>query len=180
MPAKEKLKVEPVKFFTAVLLSGDCRREKVMKRLESEFGKIDYISPLINFNYTDYYEKEFGRKLKRVFLSFKDTINPSEIAGIKTKTIRIEEDLSVEGRRRANIDPGYMEPSKVVLASSKNFYHRIYLKKGVYAEVTLSYSGGKFRDFEWTFPDYRTDEYKKQLMTIRNIYMEKRKKLKCK
>jgi len=145
----------------------DISEEFFIKR----FGAIDYKSPALSFDYTDYYKKEMGCPLKRRFISFKKSIPPEEITEIKLFTNSIEEKLSVNKKRRVNIDPGYISDSKLILATTKDYFHRIYLNKGVYAEVTLYWRKDSFQPFEWTYPDYRTKEYLDILNAIRNNFI---------
>jgi len=137
-----------------------------------EYGPVDYKSPAISFGYTDYYEKEMGSPLKRKFISFKKTVSPEIIAKIKLFANSIEETLSADKKRRINIDPGYVSDSKLVLATTKDYFHRIYLNYGIYAEVTLKWRKGSFEPFEWTYPDYRSKEYIAILNHIRNFFMQ--------
>jgi len=136
-----------------------------------KYGPVDYKSPVISFGYTDYYEKEMGKALKRKFISFKKTISPEKIIKIKLFANSIEETLSADGKRRINIDPGYVSDSKLVLATTKDYFHRIYLNYGIYAEITLKWRKNGFEPFEWTYPDYRSGEYLGILNTIRNLHM---------
>lgn len=137
-----------------------------------EYGPVDYKSPAISFGYTDYYEKEMGSPLKRKFISFKKTVSPEKIAKIKLFANSIEKILSADKKRRINIDPGYVSDSKLVLATTKDYFHRIYLNYGIYAEVTLKWRKGGFEPFEWTYPDYRSKEYIDILNHIRNFFMQ--------
>lgn len=136
-----------------------------------EFGGIDYESPIIPFRYTDYYKKEMGGPLKRKFISFSNAISPEKIIEIKLLANSIEEKLSKDNKRMVNIDPGYITDAKLVLATTKDYFHRIYLDRGIYAEVTLVWRRHSFEPFEWTYPDYRSKEYINILNTIRNNYM---------
>lgn len=122
------------------------------------------------FDYTDYYNEEFGSPLKRQFISFKKLINPDELAGIKVATNRLEKKLSHNSSRIINIDPGYLDMAKLVLATTKDYKHRIYLSKGIYAEVTLRYENKTFQPWEWSYPDYRTAQYLAIFNQIRQIY----------
>ncbi len=131
-----------------------------LKKLEEYFGKIDLKSDVFDFNFTDYYSKEMGENLKKVFVSFQNLASPESSAHWKIFSNSIEQDLSLrkdKPSRTINIDPGYVELSKVVLLTTKNYSHRIYLGKGIYAEVTLIWRNKGFEHLSWTYPDYRTD-----------------------
>lgn len=156
--------------------------EMAETRLKRKFGPVELKSPVLPFNYTDYYEKEIGRDIKRQFLSFQRLIDPGALADIKLFTNRLEEScrdralaLSREDSpgRPINLDPGYLASSKLVLASTKDYYHRIYLGKGIYAEVTLRYVKGGFEPLPWTYPDYRSKEYIDFFTETRTLYMKK-------
>lgn len=127
------------------------------------------------FTYTAYYEKELGYNLKRIFLSFNKLIGLEKIYKIKIYTNRLEEVLSVQGRRQINIDPGYLDASKLVLLSTKDYSHRIYLRNGIYAEATLVFKNKTFGPWPWTYPDYKTDTYINIFNSIRQIYLKQRK-----
>lgn len=141
------------------------------RALRLKFGPIDFESEISPFDFTDYYEEEIGRDLKRKFISFKQLFAADLLPGIKLSTNRLEQRLSRHGKRRINIDPGYITAAKLVLATTKDFYHRIFLRKGVFAEVTLFYSKRRFRPFAWTYPDYRTPDYLAIFKHIRGIYL---------
>ncbi|MGM0440907.1 MAG: DUF4416 family protein [Elusimicrobiota bacterium] len=161
-----------VKLICGIIYNSRVEVKKVKKRLSGAFSDIDFNSKIIDFDFTNYYYEEMGRPLKRVFVSFKKLIHPSRLADIKNRTIKIEEKFKKKGRRKVNLDPGYLEASKLVLASTKNFSHRIYLKDGIYGEITYRYEKGEFTDLPWTFPDYRSDTYKEILEKIRAVYKE--------
>ena len=165
------MSIEKVKLICGIIFSGDIEIEKVEADLQDRLSMIDYRSAVLDFIYTDYYHSEMGKPLFRKFLSFNDLIDPGMIAKIKLMTGRIEGKYRIGGARRVNIDPGYIAPSKLVLASTKDFFHRIYLSDGIYAEVTLRWRNSAFEYFEWTFPDYRTEEYRAMLTRIRELYM---------
>ncbi len=164
---------ERVKLFTSILSGRPELIEKAMERLAQRFGKVDYLSPLLPFDHTDYYEKEMGGGLVRRIVSYQELIMPDELPDIKLLTNSLEDEfLSADGRRRINIDPGYLALDKVVLASCKNYSHRIYLKDGVYAEVTLRYSARnrEYTAFDWTYPDYRDTSLRGLFGEIRRRY----------
>lgn len=159
--------------------------QEVFKVLEKKFGPVDYESPLLPFNKTDYYKEEFGKDLKRKFYSFKRLIKAEDLPKIKIFTNNLEKKFtphlykgagfSEKGNRLINLDPGYLTPAKLVLATTKDYQHRIYYGKGIYGEVTLRYKRGSFIPWEWTYPDYRTKEYIEIVNHIRKIYMEQLK-----
>jgi len=161
----------PVKLIIGFIFSEKETYPKVIKILQKRFGKIDYESPCLAFEYTGYYQNELGKGQIRIFISFKKLIKPEALAKIKLFTNRVENKFSSSGRRRINIDPGYLDPAKLVLASTKDYNHRIYLQRGIFAEITLTFQGGTFRPWEWSYPDYQTKEYAEIFNKIREIYM---------
>jgi len=169
-------KPRAVKLIIGMLAKSQKLFDKAEEFFIKDFGAIDYKSPVISFNHTGYYKKEFGGALKRIFISFKKPVSPEKIAKIKLLTNSIEEKLSADKKRRVNIDPGYVSDSKLILATTKDYFHRIYLNHGIYAEVTLMWRKGGFKPFEWTFPDYRSKEYIDVFNAIRNAYMAEARK----
>ncbi len=165
-------KPKAVKLIIGILAKSQKLFDIAEEFFIKEFGPIDYKSLVISFGHTDYYKKEMGSPLKRKFISFKKTISPEKIAKIKLLTNSIEERLSADKKRRINIDPGYVSDSKLILATTKDYFHRIYLNYGIYAEVTLRWRKSSFEPFEWTYPDYRSKEYISILNTIRNMHMK--------
>lgn len=167
-----------VKLIIGMLAKNKKLFDVIEEFFVKKFGEIDYRSPLILFNHTAYYTEEMGRPLKRKFISFRKHIRPEDISGIKAATNILEKSLAVKEKdclaRQINIDPGYISDSKLVLATTKDYYHRIYLKGGIYAEVTLAWKKGSFHPFEWTYPDYKTSEYIAILNKIRELYMNER------
>ncbi|HRU38781.1 MAG TPA: DUF4416 family protein [Candidatus Goldiibacteriota bacterium] len=146
--------------------------EKAKKSLASRFGKIDFESREIDFNYTRYYAAEMGEGLKRRFVSFEKLIDPDKLADAKIFSNKVEEKHLYPGtkNRMINIDPGLICESKLVLATTKNFSHRVYIGKGIYAEVTLLYKNGGFKTLEWTYPDYASDKYIDIISRIRSLF----------
>ncbi|MGJ8455757.1 DUF4416 family protein [Pseudothermotoga sp. U03pept] len=151
---------------------------EIVPKLEKLFGKIDYISKELPFSvYTSYYDREMGSDLRGKLLSFENLIHPSLLADVKLLTNQLEESYAVEGKRKFNLDPGYVHHSNFVLASTKSWGNRVYLRNGIYAEVTLLYLSGEFRHWEFTYPNYRNEEYKKELAQVRELYLRKRRNL---
>jgi len=150
----------PVKLFIGMLSQDMSLIEQLTGSLQNIFGPIDLASPVWPWEHTRYYEKEMGEGLKRKFIFFEKLIYPGAVADIKLKTMELEKQyLNEKGGREINLDPGYLDAAKIVLASTKDFSHRIYLDKGIYGEVTLIYSGKDYQSLPYTFPDYRTSEY---------------------
>ncbi len=165
-------KPKAVKLIIGMLARNKKLFEKTEEFFIKEFGIIDYESPVIPFKYTSYYKKEMGSPLKRKFISFKKLISPEKIAKIKLLTNLIEEKLSISNKRQVNIDPGYISDAKLIFATTKDYFHRIYLSQGIYAEVTLKWRKHSFEPFEWTYPDYRSKEYLCILNKVRNNLMK--------
>ncbi|MDD5156105.1 MAG: DUF4416 family protein [Candidatus Omnitrophica bacterium] len=165
-------KHQPVKLVIGLIFKDINIYARAKQLLEVRFGPVDFESQVLDFNYTDYYEKELGRSLKRAFISFKKLILPQHLPAIKIIANRLETRLSLDKSRRINIDPGYLELPKFVLATTKDYSHRIYLGSGIYAEITLFYKGGSFCPAEWAYPDYRTDAYIQIFNKIREIYAQ--------
>lgn len=160
----------PVKLIIAIFTNRLELFPEIEKELEKKYGEIDFKGPVFDFDHTDYYREEMGFDLKKEFISFKNLIDPGKINSIKLFTNKLESKYSKEGKRIANIDPGYVNNSKLVLASTKNYYHRIYLGKGIYAEVTLFFQERSFQSLPWTYPDYKTDASINIFNRIREIY----------
>ena len=175
----EAIKPSPVKLVIGAITSSEGILIEAKVRLEKKFGPLDFQSPLMPFNYTEYYEREMGPNLLRQFLSFQRLISPRQLPAIKLYTNRLERRLSRARNspsRTINLDPGYICAPKLVLATCKNYSHRIYLDKGVYGEVTLHFRDGTFVPWSWTFPDYRSKGYIQSFNTIRDMYLRQLKR----
>jgi hypothetical protein len=140
--------------------------------LTAYFGAIDMVSPWFDFTYTDYYAPEMGTPLFRRMLVFKELIRQRDLADIKRQTNTVEHRYGHDGRRSANIDPGYLLRERFVLATGKNFAHRIYIGKGIYADLTLIYRKGAFEPLPWTYPDYAEKPMRRYLEQVRRKYVE--------
>jgi len=160
-----------VKVFVGLLTAQLFVLPQVYKLLEEKLGAIDLKSQLLDFNFTKYYEAEMGIELKRQFLGFRNFISPDELVEIKLFTGELEQSLAREGKRLVNLDPGYLTPAKIVLASTKDFSHRLYLGRGIYGEVTLLFRHKRFEPLPWTYPDYRTEAYQQFFHELRARYM---------
>ena len=174
----------PVKLIVSMFTATGELLEEAKIRLSQEFGLVDYESELLPFDHTTYYAAEFGGSLKRRFVAFEKLVHPGELAEIKLRTNALEMEWAVEGKRRINIDPGYVSHSKLVLATTKNHAHRIYLGpvlssskgQGIYAEVTLHFRDGTFRAWPWTYPDYASPPLIAIFNQIRGLYVRQLRK----
>lgn len=152
--------VDPVKLICGVMAADEALLDRAVVRLVASYGPVDVESDVRPFDFTDYYTSEMGPHLSRKFISFERLIDPAELADIKVQTNALEETFAVNGGRRVNLDPGYLCPSKLVLATAKDFSHRVALGQGIYAEVTLMFTKeGGIRTFHWTYPDLKSDDY---------------------
>jgi hypothetical protein len=150
---------EKALFFTGLLYNSSIPVSRLLHILEEQFGKVwDKTRPR-TFIETDYYNAEMGYPVQRLYVVFERLIRMEELPEIKLCTNRMETEMfSRENKRNVNIDPGYITSAKVVLATTKNNQHRIYLKDGIYAEVTLRFQNNSFYPWEWTYRDYKKKE----------------------
>jgi Domain of unknown function (DUF4416) len=134
-------------------------------RCAEHFGPVALASDAFDFTETVYYAATMGADLKKQFLAFERLIDPVALSEIKRETNQWEAEYAALGRhsepRPLNLDPGYITTAKLVLASTKDHAHRIYLREGIYAEITLSYRKRSWQAMEWTYPDYRRDDYQR-------------------
>ena len=153
-------KPKPGKLFCGVIASDVSLLPSVEIELERALGRIETKSPLLPFAQTDYYAPEMGKNLSRIFYSFKELLDKESVAHLKLKSNEIERVFALpDGARRVNIDPGYVTQAKVVLLTTKNFSHRIYVGEGIFAEITMSFAHGKWIFYPYTYPDYRQKCY---------------------
>lgn len=165
---------------TAVFTRYPEAIEWAREKIETNWGKIVLSSELFPFEQTQYYESTMGPSLKKIFFAVSPFMDPARLAEMKNQSNLWEEEYAAKfpkpESRPLNIDPGYVDLGKLVLASSKDFYHRIYLGKGVYAEITLSFTKGRWTAFPWTFPDYREEAYHPFLVKCRELIFQARRK----
>ncbi len=160
-----------------LIVASSSRYAEVLQwaqeRLITQFGPVALASDAFDFTETDYYTATMGEGLKKQFLAFERLVDAAALADIKRQTNDWEAEYAALGRhaepRPLNLDPGYITPAKLVLASTKDHAHRIYLRYGIFAEVTLAYRGGRWQPLEWTYPDYRRDDYQSFFMRCREL-----------
>ena len=162
----------PVKLVVGMISGRKPLFDAAQRELVAQFGPVDYESALMPWECTDYYSRELGENLLRKFVAFERLIEPERLAEIKLFTNQLEAKFSEGGARRINLDPGYLDSAKLVLATTKDRDHRIYIGQGIFAEVTLHFQGKSFRAWEWTYPDYATPEYIAFFNQIRALYRE--------
>jgi len=169
----------PVKVFVGMVSSDPALFEEAGARLEDTLGTPDLRSPVWNWDHTDYYFKEMGGDLKRLFIFFSRLADPGIMPDLKHKTVEIENMyLNENGGRKINLDPGYLDSARVLLVSSKDFSHRVYIGKGIYGEVTLVYSGNDYQILPYTYPDFRFREYQDLFKKARRLYQSQMESLK--
>jgi hypothetical protein len=161
---------KPAKMVIGIILREKRQIDSIAGELIEKFGPVDIVSPWFPFDFTHYYEKEMGDCLARRMFSFKPLIAQEALGDIKLCTNAIEAKYLHTGSRSVNIDPGYLLMERFVLATGKNFSHRIYIGKGIYADLTLIYSGGRFQPLPWTYPDYAGENIRGFLKKIRDKY----------
>ncbi len=165
-----------MKYFAALLLAGGVEvREALEGGLAGLLGEADFIGPPRPFDLTGYYGDEMGPGLSRVIVSFSRLGEAPALVDVKLATARIEKELTGSAGRRVNIDPGYIDYFKAVLASFKEGPQKIYLGRGVYADPVLNFESGEWRVFPWSFPDFREGFYMEEFGVIRRLYREQRR-----
>jgi hypothetical protein len=143
------------KLVLAIMYADEKLAQTALVAFSESFGAVDYAAGPLDFDrFTDYYRAESGAGLCKRYYAFEALIERDSLPSIKNAANLIEARFAADGKRRVNLDPGYLTNDKLVLASTKDFYHRIYLGEGIYAETTLHFRKGRFRRFSWTYPDY--------------------------
>jgi hypothetical protein len=198
VPMGEARPFEAEKLIVAVLMSeANFARpgfwEQLRDGLAERFGPVDYISPPLPFAFTRYYDAELGSPLVRLFVAFRELVDPQTLARLKTATNALEDELrqptaipgsaghaqggeaDAQGPRSVNLDPGLLSLSRLILASTKDSSHRIPLANGIFAEITLQYRRPTFEPVPWTYPDYRSEGVLKVLLEIRNLLKAQRR-----
>lgn len=166
----------PVRLITAICYIAAEQKELALSKMTDSYGPLLHRSEPFEFKFTDYYESEMGAQLKKQFFSFVNLVDPAVLPQVKIKTNALENMFAVNGKRTVNIDPGYIEAAKLVLATTKNYRHRIYLDNGIYGDVQLFWQNGTFHPNPWTYPDYREPSTTAFFKQVRNGYFGEIKK----
>jgi hypothetical protein len=165
----EPQEAQPVKLLVAVLWAGAL--EPALSGMQEIWGEIDFMGADHPFDVTDYYEPEMGPGLKRRLVTFRKLISPEKIREAKLVCNELEERLAGKRGRNVNLDIGYLDHNKIVLASAKGAGQKIYLGKGIWADLVGRHRAGRYQPFEWTFPDFRDGRYDRELGEIRRRYL---------
>ena len=170
---------EKEKLIIGVIYSDKELLDKAMKILIDEFGEIDAVSEEFSFSeeFSDYYDEELGGEGLRRIYSFKETVDPERQADIKIRTNEIEQLLSVDGKRHVNLDPGFINHGRLLLATTKKAGFRIPLKDGIYTEMTLYYARGEWQKLPWTYRDYQSERVQRFITEVRHNYLLERREI---
>ncbi len=161
----------PVRLIVSALAPRKSVADQAVPIIEKRFGRLTDEEGPLPFDYTDYYVEEMGPGIQRWLWSFEELLDRGAMAAVKLFTNEIEQTLALNGRRRVNLDPGFLSLENFVLVTGKNHAHRIYIGDGVFADLTLIYRRGSFRALEWTYPDYAEP----RLISVLNKLREKHK-----
>jgi hypothetical protein len=171
---------QEVKLFTGFIYRDPAKYREIKERLETAFSPVDIESNEFDFNFTDYYNKEMGTPLFRRFISFETLIQPERLPGIKLLTNRFEIETECDGNRTLNLDPGYLSEANVIIATTKNYYQRVPLTKGIYAHMEYVIKGKTLHTLEWTYPDFKSEGYLDFFQQVMTLYKKKLKAMKQK
>jgi hypothetical protein len=167
---------KPVKLIVGILAADERCLTAAREGLSATLGAIDLASDIWPFDQTDYYTSQIGPHILRQFVSLEHLIGPGSLAAVKHRTNALEQQLAAALAlplpRPVNLDPGLIEPSKLVLATTKNYSHRIYIGDKMYAEVTLIFDKGNWRPLPYTYPDYHRPEYFDFFTRVRDRLMQ--------
>jgi hypothetical protein len=165
----------PVKLVVGIISSQDQYFSRCAEGLDALYGPLESRSPFFPFRLTDYYEKQMGEGLRRLFLSFAPLIPPDSLSEIKLRTNSLEEEIreAFAGKvRKVNIDPGILTGSALFMATAKDFAHRVPLQHGIYAHLELLFTKSAVRLLPWTYPDFRDEGYQEFFRKVRRTYLE--------
>jgi hypothetical protein len=162
---------EAAKLILSVIYQERPDIPEAWKALEKTWGPLDFLSEVSHFDYTRYYEKEMGCLLFRRWAGFRPLVGQDRLVKIKWQALDLEEQWSREGKRALNLDPGLITAERLVLATGKNYSHRLYLGKGIFGDLTLVFQKGSFRPLPWTYPDYKAENSIWMFNKIRERYL---------
>ena len=171
------LEFEKEKLIIGVIYHDEEVLREAMRILVDEFGEVDLVSEEFSFSgeFSTYYDDELGGEGLRRIYSFKQTVAPDRQADIKIRTNEIEASFSVDGKRKINLDPGFINHGRLMLATTKETGFRVPLKDGIYTELTLVYARGAWQKFPWTYRDYQSERVQRFITEVREIYLAERR-----
>jgi hypothetical protein len=162
----------PVRLVIGLTYAPDINPEQIYEILEQKYSSIEERSQSYEFSsFTPYYAREMGDDLAKLFLVFARLIDPILLPDIKNTTNLLEKEFSRDEKRQVNLDPGYISEAKLVLATTKNYAHRIYLDKGIFGDIHLAYTNQSFQKQPWTYPDYQQKEIIDFFNNVREKYL---------
>ena len=173
---------ENEKLIIGVIYHDEEVLRQALDILTREFGEIEAVSEEFSFSgeFSTYYDEEIGGEGLRQIYSFKETVDPTRQADIKIRTNEIEAEFSVDGKRKINLDPGFINHGRLLLATTKETGFRIPLKEGIYTELTLFWARGGWQKLPWTYRDYQSERVQKFITEVRHSYLAERRKNKAK
>jgi hypothetical protein len=157
--------------------SGDRWFDWTVGKLTALWGEPHIVSVPVPFTATDYY-RDIAPNLLRRFVAFEELVPAGGLPEWKRAAIAIEAESRAP--RIVNADPGYVDGARLVLASTKDHAHRVYLRDGIFAEVTLRFRFGKWVSFDYTFPDFASGAYDAFLSEARSSWLKMRKTMRRK
>ena len=170
--------VEPVKanLTISVMFTEEALLEEIRAILKKKYGEIDAISEVYDFSsISPYYNPEMGSDIKKIVFSFKEPVARDILKEIKLFCVKLEKKYSKNGNRLVNLDPGLVTLENFILATGKNYSHRIYLGSGVFAEVTLMFGKkNMIKELPWSYRDYLYEPARSFLLEVRELYRVKR------
>jgi hypothetical protein len=171
---------EKEKLIVGVIYNDMDVYDKALKMLTDAFGEIDGESERFSFSeeFSNYYDNELGGEGLRVIFSFKEHVDASKQAEIKEMTNEMERILSEDGNRKINLDPGFINHGRLMLATTKSAGFRIPLKNGIYTELTLFWAKGEWHKLPWSYRDYQSEKVQKFITEVRKRYLAERKNTK--
>ena len=169
----EVFQQRPVMLIAAVISRFEEAFDWTRNETTSDWGKIEIESPRFDFVETGFYAETMGEDLKKQFFAYSQLIDPAKIAAAKVAANAWERKFAATSdwpvARPLNIDPGYITEAKLVLATTKDRDHRIYLQQGIFAEVTLHYHDRQWRGDRWTYPDYQRTDFQEFFTQCRQL-----------
>ena len=168
---------EKEKLIVGIIFSDEELLSRALELLRENFGEIEAVSEEFSFSeeFSHYYDEELGGEGRRRIYSFTELVDPTRQAEIKTLTNKWEEELSVDGNRHVNLDPGFINHGRLLLATTKPAGFRIPLADGIYTEMTLFWARGGWQKLPWTYRDYQSERVQRFITEVRRTYLKQRK-----